>query len=412
MRSLCRVAGVLCTAVLLGGVAAPAAAAPPGPHLEEWWFSGWAIQQKVWPRTTGDGVTVAVLDSGVNAGIPEFAGAVLPGADFNGTGTDGRTDTDDGDGHGTAMAALIAAQGGPTGWVGVAPGAKILPIVRGSGDDSVGDGIRYAADHGADVISMSFGGPLACSRVLQDAVTYAIDKDVVLVAAAGNSADSGNLPESPASCPGVVAVGALDGNSLKPWVKSQRQPYVALAAPGAQVGSVGKDGGLFHYGAGTSQATALTSGVVALMRSALPDLSGREIVQRLLNTTKDVGPKGVDPQTGSGLILPQFALVTEVPPSAPNPPYERLDQVRGDTGSPGPGSTAPAPAPPAGDAAGDDNDSGVNGTEALILGGGILLVVLVVVALVGRARRRRPAPVGQAPWPPPGGGPPYPPRQP
>src|SRR5262249_30341290 len=153
----------------------------------EWWFTAWGVQSRLWPKSQGEGVTVAVLDSGVQAILPDFSGVVLPGKDMTGGG-DGRTDVDPKYGHGTLMAALIAAQGTGTGFVGVAPGAKILPIVTDDGGSTIA-GIRYATDHGAKVISISQGAPSPCVDELQEAIGYAVDHDVVVVASAGNDGD-------------------------------------------------------------------------------------------------------------------------------------------------------------------------------------------------------------------------------
>jgi subtilisin family serine protease len=278
-------AAVLPTALVAVCLASPAAATP-GPHREEWWFSGWALQQEVCALTRGRGVTVGVIDSGVNASLPDLAGTVLPGKDYVRPSDRGMVDHDrkewgdlqGGTGHGTGMASLIVGQGRSTGWVGVAPEARILPVAYthgGVGPEELAESIRYVVDHGAKVISMSIGadydGDPPCPPVLEEAVVYAATRDVVLVAAAGNGGEGKNFSGYPAGCPGVVAVGAVDSNQ-KPWVESQRKDYVAVAAPGVQVGSIGKDGHLYHWGSGTSQATALTSGIVALIRSRFPDM--------------------------------------------------------------------------------------------------------------------------------------------
>jgi len=150
---------VLALSVALGMGAPASALTFPKPMANQWWFTAWQVENKVWPITQGEGVTVAVLDSGVQANLPDFTGAVLPGTDATGGGGDGRTDTDTATvaGHGTAMAGLIAAQGRGTGFVGISPKAKILPIVADS-KNSVTKGIRYAVDHHAKVINISQGG--------------------------------------------------------------------------------------------------------------------------------------------------------------------------------------------------------------------------------------------------------------
>jgi type VII secretion-associated serine protease mycosin len=410
-----RAAAVLAGFVLAMPASIPAEAAP-GPNNEEWWFDSLAVQQVAWPHTKGNGVTVAVLDTGVNASLPDFrGGVVIPGADFRDGGSgDGRRDTDTGSGHGTAMASLIAAQGsGPSGWVGVAPEAKILPITINIASDSTPRAIRYAVDHHAKVISISQGSPAVgqpngCPPNVQEAVTYAAQHDVVILAASGNSGGALNAPEYPSGCPGVVAVGAFDHNG-DPWAETQRQSYVAVSGPGAQVGGVGKDGRLYHYGNGTSQATAIDAGAVALIRARFPKESARQIVQRIIATATDVGPHGRDDQLGYGAVSLRRAMTANVPSSAPNPVYERLDKVLA-AQKKQPGS--------AGQPATSGKKSSSNSTLFLIIGAVVLVVIVLVVFLIYRSRRRPPGQAGQAPFspgygqypeqgPPPSFGPPY-----
>ena len=225
--------------------AGPARAEPPvraqaqlTPGPGEWWFAGWQVQQRVWPLTEGAGVTVAEVESGVQASVPDLRGVVLPGANLTGAGGNGDTDIQVGeDGHGTAMAVVIAGQGAGTGTVGIAPRARILPvIVGGSGPASVSTaaaGIRYAVAHGAQVIDMPFGigetTPASCDPVLQAAVAYALGHDVVLVASSGDASRYAG-PDEPASCAGVLAVGGIEpGGSL--WRGSTREPDELLRRP-------------------------------------------------------------------------------------------------------------------------------------------------------------------------------------
>lgn len=319
------------------------AAAVPAPRSDEWWFRAWSIQDQVWPLSRGAGITVAVLDTGVNAKLPELSGVVLQGGDTAGSGTDGRVDLDEGtgegQGHGTSMAALIAGQGGGTsGVVGVAPDAQILPVhvttsIGGDSDSAMADGIRFATDHGAKVISVSVGHdsfdpPDNCPAVIHSAVEYAVDHDVVIVAAAGNNGRTTNAPGEPGSCAGVVAVGGVTESS-QPWPDTQRQPYVAVAAPASPVGQVGKDGAYYPQAQGTSGAAALTAGAVALIRSHNPTMSARTVVQRLLATALHIGPPGHNDQTGYGIVLIRGAMDPahfSVPVNAPNPVYEAYDK--------------------------------------------------------------------------------------
>ncbi|MFB4308696.1 type VII secretion-associated serine protease mycosin [Actinomadura sp. GTD37] len=396
MRWLLRTAAATAAIGLAAAPAVPAHAAP-GPRSDQWWFQAWSIQKEVWPVTKGKGVTVAVIDTGVNAQLPDMTSVVLPGTDLTGKGGDGRRDNDSyNHGHGTGMASLIASQGTKTGFMGIAPEAKILPIAAPSvSGPTTAKAVRFAVDHGAKVVNISESSesadiyPNQCPPELLDAVKYAAAKDVVLVASAGNSGDIGNKPNYPASCPGVLAVGAF-GHDGQPWKSTQRQPYVTVAAPGADVGYLGKEGHAYNSGQGTSQASALASGAIALVRSRYPEMSARQIVQRVTATAKDFGPKGKDELLGYGVISIPRALKQDVPATAPNPVYERLDKVGGGAKT-GAGATKPAAA--------EEDDSG--GFPVLIVGG--VVVVLIVVGVGGfllmRGRKKGAAPSGAVPGP-------------
>ncbi|HEU5027947.1 MAG TPA: S8 family serine peptidase [Spirillospora sp.] len=346
MRALLRTFAVLAATAPLFVTASPASAEFQ-PRTDEWWFSAWDVQNSVWPLSKGAGATVALLDTGVDARIPELSGAVLKGADTAGGKTDGRKDLDAyEDGHGTSMAVMIAGQGGGnSGYVGVAPEAKILPVNVMTKDvpgadidptDAVANGIRFAVDKGATVINLSFGGgadeiPHQCPKKLLDTVAYAIEHDVVLVSSAGNKGRTINSPEAPGSCPGVVAVGGVDSD-LRPWARTQRQPYVAVAAPASGSVVVGRDDKVYADAEGTSGAAALVSGAVALIRAHNPRMSGRTVVQRLLATALPINKPVPDKATGYGAIRIARAMDPAKYPvsaDAPNPVYERFDRVQG-----------------------------------------------------------------------------------
>jgi type VII secretion-associated serine protease mycosin len=387
-------------------LATPASAATPGPREEEWWFGSWAVQNKVWPITEGKGVTVAVIDSGSNGSLPDFSGGVmLPGKSFLGA-ADGRTDTDTANSHGTWMAALIAAQGTGTGMVGVAPGVKLLPVIAND-SDTVAEGIKYAVNNGATVINISQAGGGYCRTLLQEAVSYALEHDVIIVAGAGNEGDTTNFADAPANCAGVLAVGAID-SKLKAWEKTQRQPYVAVAGPGVDVCGIDSKGRFFARGAGTSTATALVSGAIALVRSKFPDMPARDVVQRIIYTARDSGPPGIDDQTGYGIVRPYNALtVTSVPKDAPNPVFAAYDKWK----TPPSDTLQQAPAPThtkdAAELARDKRSRDAKRNTKLLLIGGPIVLLLLLMLLVGGlilvTRRNKPAiPAG------PGfGGPPY-----
>jgi len=332
------------TAVVCAGLAPmPASAAPGPPDAPEWWFDAWHVESLWAAGHDGRGITVAVADTGVQGDIAALEGKVLPGADFIGNGSDGRVDFDEDDfSHGTAMASIIAASRGAFDVTGVAPGAKILPIalplrgvIRHGGQvkaDATTESIRYAADHGARIISMSLGGirdektdNVPCPPGMQDAVVHALQKDAIVVAASGNSGESGSPVEEPGVCLGVVSVGAVDAaKAAAPF--SSRHPYLTIAAPGDDVPSLSRFDGRAFVGSGTSQATAIASAAIALVWSAYPKESSRQILTRVLSTANDLGPKGRDDAYGAGLIDPVAAIQSQEP--ATNAPNLVLDAVR------------------------------------------------------------------------------------
>ncbi|WP_433252593.1 S8 family serine peptidase [Actinomadura nitritigenes] len=379
------------------------ASADPRPRKDEWWFPAWDIENAVWPLSKGASVTVGVLDTGVNPRLPELSGVVLRGADTAGGKSDGRKDLDvKGDGHGTTMAIMIAGQGGgSSGFVGIAPEAKILPVHvlsidvlgpdRVDGDKATADGIRFAVDHGAKVLNLSFGAgapdtPDQCSRAVRDAVAYAIQHDVVTVAAAGDTGNTNNFPEAPASCPGVLAVGGVDAD-LRPWKGSQRQPYVSVAAPASGSVAVGRSGTVYADAEGTSASAALVSGAVALVRARNPSMSGRTVVQRLIATALPTNKLVPDKSTGYGVIRIARAMDPvkyPVPPDAPNPVYDRFDRSQQAARK----ASAVSPAPAAGSHRSGGGPSAA--VLAVVAGLAVLVVGGVLVWFRGRRRSRQP----------------------
>jgi type VII secretion-associated serine protease mycosin len=394
MRRLIQTATAAAAAAGLAlGPVTVANAAPVSP--DQWWFGSWAIQKDVWPQTKGGGVTVAVVDTGVNASLPDMKPAVLPGVNLQDGSGDGRQDLDKNEGHGTAMASLIASRGTSSGFYGIAPEAKILPIYAPNvSPTTVSKAIRYGVDHGAKVINFSEGasgsGQYNCPDDVIQALKYADTKNVVVVASAGNEGDFANSPDYPGSCPGVLAVGALTRQG-QPWEHTQRQDYVTVSAPGADVGGIGKSGHVYTTGAGTSQASALTSGAAALIRSKYPQMKARRVVQLLTNTAKDFGKPGKDDELGYGVISIPRALKNDVPQNAPNPVYARLDKavVKGSTGG---GGNQEAPA-----TKNDSSDSG-GSNGPLIIGGIVVVVVLVGAGLFIVMRRRKSSGAGGGPY--------------
>ncbi|WP_431678831.1 type VII secretion-associated serine protease mycosin [Kitasatospora sp. KL5] len=378
--------------------------AAPGAAADQVRDGQWANQyfqlEKVWSVTKGEGVTVAVIDSGVDATHPDLTGQVLPGYDESGK----NLNTKPTDSHGTGMASLIAGHGhgGSAGVVGLAPGVKILPVYKGdaSGLDVIPQGIRWAVDHGAKVINISQAATITNSE-MDGAVAYAYQHDVLVVAGAGNT--SGAVA-NPANLPGVLAVAAVD-KSLEVWAKSNSGPEIRLAAPGAEIVSAGKCGtSQYCLASGTSDATAYVSAAAALVRAKFPDLTAGQVANRLVKSAalpvSSDGAKLPDLRFGYGVIRPYEALTMDIPVSSPEGPLTKPEGAAA-PGAASPGAVVPKPV---------TKSSGITPLH-LVAGAAVLVVLFVIVVVVATRSRRRPpngpvppqgpAPYGAAPgWPP------------
>jgi membrane-anchored mycosin MYCP len=281
----------------------------------------WSLQRvmldQVWLKSTGGGVIVGVIDSGVDPGNPQLAPALagMPGMDFFTPDTKGAVDEN---GHGTMAAGIIAARPDPgTGFVGLAYDAMIMPIRQNGGTDTekgnvegLAVAIRFAADNGASVINISqeTSGPGGGKPgpLLESAIRYAVDvKDVVVVAAAGNSGDKDNLDTYPADYEGVLAVGASDRNNDRAAF-SQNKPYVGVLAPGVDMWSTVPKGGHCR-GDGTSFAAPYASAVAALIRSLHPSWTARQVVTVIEQTAQRGQPGHLD-GIGWGVVDPLRAV--------------------------------------------------------------------------------------------------------
>jgi subtilisin family serine protease len=402
----------LVTATALAAVLPPvAAAATPGPRgAPEWWFDRWDVPSLWAAGADGRGITIAVVDSGVQADIPELRGKVLPGADFIGNGSDGRTDYDGEEfSHGTAMASLIAAARGFGDIEGLAPAAKILPIAvplasvvhRGEPPkNATALAIRYAADHGARIISMSLGGPryeaedrVPCPDATQDAVLHALAKGALVVAASGNSGASGSPVEEPGVCLGVVSVGAVDAR-LHVTEFSSRHSYLSVTAPGSDIATLTREPGSAFVGDGTSHATALASAALALIWSKYPHENARQVLNRLLATVTDRGPKGPDPAYGAGVIDPAAAIAAgPAVARRTNPVLDGaaplLALARARAAAPKPPKAVARPAVPLGRYRVGSAPRRLDGRFYLLAGGSAGFGVLALVLLTAAVRRRR-----------------------
>ena len=284
-----------------------------------------------WPTSTGAGVTVAVLDSGVDASHPDLAGQVLTGYDEIARTDGANTDPN---GHGTHVAGTIAAvTGNNVGVSSIAPDAKILPVrvVGANGEGFMSDaarGIIYAADHGADVINMSLGSTDQVTAV-SNAVAYARGKGVVVVAAAGNERTTGSPTSYPAADAGVIAAAATDKSDNVASFSNQGS-YVDVAAPGSSIlSTVPPAKNYYAYYSGTSMASPHVAAVAALIRAKYPTLTPDQVQSALESSATDLGTKGKDTDFGYGRIDALAALqaaaptpspsVTKTPTTAPTP---------------------------------------------------------------------------------------------
>lgn len=381
---------------VLGLLVAVAAATPA--HAEsirdrQWHLDAMQAEQ-MWKTSTGKGITVAVIDSGVET-LTELRGQVLDGKDF---ASDPGDEHDDIDGHGTAMAALISGTGSSAGArdgaYGLAPGAKILPVRVSTTiggvtlDRSMTSAVRYAANSDAQIINISLGGGREISG-MEDAVRYAHSKGKLVFASSGNGGELGNPVEYPGATPGVVAVAAV-GRDVKVTKESTYGPQVDLAAPGDElVHACTANSGLCKSH-GTSGATAIASASAALIWSKHPNWSNNQVLRVLLNTASK--PKSGKERTdylGYGAIRPRIALKNPGDPG-PADEYPLPDFQAKPTKSPSSRASKPA--------SGTDNDDTEvatptaeddNATTWIAVGAGTaaLLSAGIAVAVV-RSRRR------------------------
>ena len=256
----------------------------------------------------GDKVLIAVIDSGIDSTHPELAGMIVDAFDAIGTGDKMHK-------HGTAIAGAIVAH---ARLMGIAPGAQILAVrafapLRGSSEGTtfaILKGLDWAAARGARIINMSFAGPR--DPAVARSLAAAREKGIVLIAAAGNAGPK-SPPLYPAADPNVIAVTATDADD-KLFHAANRGHHIAVAAPGVDLLLPALDSG-YQVISGTSFAAAEVSGAVALLLERKPDLDPEAVRRTLMATARDLGPKGLDPEFGAGLVDPYQAILS-LPPGA------------------------------------------------------------------------------------------------
>ncbi|WP_052274148.1 S8 family serine peptidase [Arthrobacter sp. L77] len=419
-------------------------------RAKEYWLEDYGIAE-AWESTQGEGVTVAVIDSGVDATHPDLAGAVVGGTDASGAGDPGGLrGIGEVPSHGTLVSTLLAGRGhtdapapapapgpsgtssatatpsaetapfarygeGPDGIVGVAPKADLLAVsvwIEGpnggpnpggiSVDEQVPDAVRWAVDNGADVINMSLGSTsTAWPESWDDAFLHAEQNDVVIVAAAGNRAGGLTQVGAPATIPGVLAVAGLDRSGLASDEASSEGISIAVAAPSENLVG-GLPGGFYAEWSGTSGAAPLVAGVAALIRSRYPELSAAQVVNRIVGTAKDAGAPGFDTLYGYGVLDVAAAVNSDLQVPEQNrlgSMAQWIELYRRGGQSPAPAPVPPGeqaaeviPAPPAPQA--EDPLVSVHNIPAVVVLGfaSLVLAMLVGGALhVARVRRREAA---------------------
>lgn len=354
--------GALATGLALSG--APAAAAPtasPTPitltpaeaavlgkddvRQHEYWLTDYRIVD-AWKQSTGSGVTVAVIDTGVDGTHPDLVDNVLEGYDASGEGSpNGWQGLGVEPMHGTEVASLIAGHGHnvsgipkiagqpgkPAGVIGVAPDAKILPIslnmvsnAEKSIDEQIPAAVRYAVDHGAQVINLSIGSnKTTWPKSWDDAFAYAEEKGVVVVASAGNRGSGITQVGAPATIPGVLTVGGVDRQREASKGSSTQGISIGVTAPSNDM-IAAAPGNKYMIWSGSSASAPLVSGLAALIKSKYPNLSAAQIIQRITESADDTGAVGRDPVYGFGIINPLMALDPSTPQDATENPLGSL----------------------------------------------------------------------------------------
>jgi type VII secretion-associated serine protease mycosin len=324
-----RGAAVAAAATLIALVGATPAHADTVRDLE-YWLSDYGFTT-AWNTTQGDGVTVAVIDTGVAGDVAELRGAIVGGTDVSGIGSpDGQTPVGDDPNHGTMVASLLAGRGTGegNGVIGVAPQADLLTVsvafgqdtgAEKSNDDQIAEAVKWAVDSGADVINMSLTrNTRDWPESWDEAFLYAFDHDVVVVAAAGNRGSGTSEVGAPATIPGVLTVAGVDKEKNASFDASSQGITIAVAAPSEDLVGVLPDGSYVQW-SGTSAAAPIVTGLVALIRSEYPELNAANVIERLIRTADPHGQSVPDPLYGWGIIDPVQALTADVPGIELNP---------------------------------------------------------------------------------------------
>ncbi|GAB1338167.1 type VII secretion-associated serine protease mycosin [Streptomyces sp. E-15] len=414
-RRLSAVCSVLGTLVIASAGLAPGAVASDDVQSKQWYLDAMGADE-IWKHSTGKGVKVAVVDSGVNPETSSLKGQVL--VDEVPKSAAYRA-TRDADGHGTSMAEIIAGTGAGGGLKGLAPGAKIIPInmslpEAGAHDQAkeitTEEAIRAAADTDAKIINMSFGSEFYSSEE-EAAIKYAASKGKLLFAAVGNDGDAGNKRSYPASDPYAVGVAAIDKSGTVGKFSTYGND-VDLSAPGLDIpGWCDSTFTRYCTTEGTSPASAIASASAALVWSAHPDWTANQVLRSFIDTAGRTWAKDKPSKyLGYGIIRPRRVLIDKDinpgpadrdPLAAENgaDPDEDITATQGSSAAPS-SSSAPssgASAEPTGEAgsasgptsaAAKDTDSG-SGTRTWVIVGAVAAVLVIGGAGFAVLRARR-----------------------
>lgn len=333
-RARCALAVTL-VMIFVGSILVAAPASADNIRDKEYWLADYGITT-AWKTTRGAGVTIAIIDTGVDGTHPDLTGTVVGGTDVSGIGTsDGQTPVGTDNQHATMVASLLAGHGhgagGLDGIIGVAPDAKILSVSVGLGvgsvnsDDQIAKAVRWSADNGADIINMSLTrNTLDWPTSWDAAFLYAMKKGVIIVAAAGNRGSGTIEVGAPATMPGVVVIAGVDQNGDASFDASAQGITLSVAAPSEQLVGAAPGGGYYEW-AGTSGATPLVVGVLALIEASHPGLSAGNVINRLTATAT---PKGNAITYGSGLMNAAKAVTATVASVQSDPATDLQNWIR------------------------------------------------------------------------------------
>lgn len=305
----------------------------------EYWLNDYGFTT-AWTTSRGEGITVAVIDTGVNGEVAELNGVLVGGTDVSGLGApDGQTPVGEESEHGTMVASLLAGRGTGegNGVIGVAPEADLLTVSVAFGqdtgsdktnDEQIAEAVRWSVDNGADIINMSLTrNTRDWPESWDDAFRYAFENDVVVVAAAGNRGSGTSEVGAPATIPGVLAVAGVDREQNASFDASSQGLTIAVSAPSEDLVGVLPDGSYVQW-SGTSAAAPLVSGLVALIRSEYPELDAANVINRLIRTADPKGEEVPSTIYGYGIIDPVAALTEEVEAVEANPLGSLEDWIR------------------------------------------------------------------------------------